>query len=306
MNLYAPPPVINSEIFARVPDNLRKPRRTDWADINAGGRELDCFLEGPSFDRDGNLYLVDIPNGRIFRVSPQGDFQVVCEYDGEPNGLKIRKDGQIFLADYKNGIMRLDPGSGQVSPYVTRRRLEPFKGCNDLVFHSSGDLFFTDQGQTGFQDPSGRVFKYTTAGELRQVLGGIPSPNGLVFNPAESILYVAVTRANAVWRLPIMPDGEVSKVGLFVQLSGGLAGPDGLAVDEEGSLAVCHAGLGVVWLFSWLGEPLFRIQSCAGLSTTNLAYGGPERKSVFITESETGTVLRAELPVAGQVMHSHR
>ena len=183
MPLFAPPPVIGTEVFARLPDRYRKARRTTWADINAGGRELESFLEGPSFDRQGNLYVVDIPHGRIFRVSPRGDFDLVSEYDGEPNGLKIRKDGQIFIADYKQGILHLDPASGQVTPHVTRRRLEPFKGCNDLLFASSGELYFTDQGQTGYQDPSGRVFKLTLAGELRQVLGGIPSPNGLVFNP---------------------------------------------------------------------------------------------------------------------------
>jgi gluconolactonase len=306
MSLFPPPDVVNTEVFARVPDKLRTRRLTEWSKINAGGQEIDTFLEGPSFDREGNLYLVDIPNGRIFRVSPQGDFSVVTEYDGEPNGLKIRGDGQIFIADYKNGILHLDPASGKVTPHVTRYRLEPFKGCNDLVFHSNGDIYFTDQGQTGYQDPTGRVFRYTTAGRLEQVLGGIPSPNGLVFNPAEKILYLAVTRANAVWRLPLMPDGGVSKVGLFVQLSGGLGGPDGLAVDREGGLLVCHAGMGAAWLFSRLGEPRFRIQSCTGLMTTNVAYGGKGNASVYITESETGTVLKADLPVAGQPMISHR
>ena len=305
MNLFAPPPVLKTEVFARVPDKYRKPRATVWGAVNAGGAHLDSFLEGPSFDRQGNLYVVDIPFGRIFRVSPKGDFDLVAEYDGEPNGLKIRQDGQIFIADYKNGIMHLDPATGKVTPHCTRYRLEPFKGCNDLVFTRNGDMYFTDQGQTGLQDPSGRVFRLTAAGRLEVVLGGIPSPNGLVFNPEETILFLAVTRANAVWRLPFAPDGGVTKVGVYLQLSGSLGGPDGMAMDREGNLSVCHVGLGVVWLFSRLGEPLFRIQSCAGIRTTNVAYGGPEGKTLFITESETGSILRAELPVAGQPMHSH-
>ena len=65
------------------------------------------------------------------------------------------------------------------------------------------------------------------------------------------------------------------------------------------------AGLGTVWLFSRLGEPLYRVRSCAGLATTNVAYGGPERKHLYITESETGTILVARLPVAGRPMYSH-
>jgi gluconolactonase len=78
-----------------------------------------------------------------------------------------------------------------------------------------------------------------------------------------------------------------------------------MAMDDEDNLAVCHVGMGAVWLFSRLGEPLFRIKSCAGLGTTNCAYGGPGRRSLFITESSTGSVLRAELPVAGRAMFSH-
>jgi gluconolactonase len=106
-----------------------------------------------------------------------------------------------------------------------------------------------------------------------------------------------------VWRVPLMPDSTASKVGIFVQLSGGLGGPDGLAMDDDDNLAIAHAGLGTVWLFSRLGEPLYRIRSCTGLATTNLAYGGPDRKSLYITESETGTILVAKLPVPGRVMY---
>lgn len=75
------------------------------------------------------------------------------------------------------------------------------------------------------------------------LLDNVPSPNGIALDPAETTLYVAVTRANAVWRVPLMADGTVAKVGNFIQLSGG-GGPDGLAVDSEGNLAVAHIVLG--------------------------------------------------------------
>jgi gluconolactonase len=105
--------------------------------------------------------------------------------------------------------------------------------------------------------------------------------------------------------VPLSPDGSIGRVGIFIQLSGG-TGPDGMAMDESDNLAVCHVGLGTVWLFSHLGEPLYRIRSCAGLQTTNCAYGGKDGTSLFITESATGSVLRAELQVAGRAMFSHR
>lgn len=303
--MFSPPPIIQAEVFARLPEGLRRTGCTaDWLRVQRRGAEMDSFLEGPSFDREGNLYLVDIPYGRVMRVTPSGEFGLVAEYDGEPNGLKFHKDGRAFIADHKNGIMVLDPASGRVEPFFDRPVLERFKGVNDLFFAENGDLYFTDQGQTGLQDPSGRLYRLRPDGELDCLLDTVPSPNGLVLDPSGSSVLLAVTRGNSVWRVPLLLDGRASKVGIFLSLSGGV-GPDGLALDEEGNLAVCHAGMGVVWIFSPTGEPIYRIQSPTGPLVTNCAYGGAERRSLFITESESGTILRAELPVSGRLMYSH-
>jgi gluconolactonase len=112
-----------------------------------------------------------------------------------------------------------------------------------------------------------------------------------------------VTRANAVWRIPLDEATGVSKVGLFVQLF--CPGPDGLALDEEGNVAVTHPGLGLVWLFSKRGEPLYQVKSCAGEMTTNLAYGGADRKTLYVVDSGKANILTARMPVAGKLMYSH-
>ncbi|MDH2435414.1 hypothetical protein QCD60_23095 [Pokkaliibacter sp. MBI-7] len=101
---------------------------SDRIRANKPGQSVPSFLEGPSFDRQGYLYVTDIPYGRIFRISPQRDWQLIAEYDGWPNGLKIHKDGRIFIADYKNGILLLDPDTKKISPVLTHRRSEGFKG----------------------------------------------------------------------------------------------------------------------------------------------------------------------------------
>ncbi|MGE0212916.1 MAG: SMP-30/gluconolactonase/LRE family protein [Parvibaculaceae bacterium] len=303
--MFATPPDIETRVFARIPDRYRiSGRPSVWIDAQRGGLPTDCFLEGPSFDRAGNLYVVDVPWGRIFRISPTGEVELACEYDGEPNGLKIHRDGRIFIADFRRGILELDPATGTVKIVADRLGVEHFKGVNDLVFASNGDLYFTDQGHTGLHDPSGRVYRLKADGRFEIVLQGIPSPNGLAFSPDESVLYVNVTRDNAVWRVPLLPSGVAYKVGAFIRLSGG-TGPDGLAVDEEGGLAVAHIGLGCVWLFDRFGEPVARIRSCAGRATTNVAFGGAGRKQLYITESDTGQVLVADVPVAGRLMFSH-
>lgn len=304
--MFAAPPVVATTVFARIPDRFRISGRSNrWIDVQRGGAATGCFLEGPSFDRDGRLYVVDVAWGRIFRIAADGEVELYTEYDGEPNGLKIHRDGRLFVADYRHGIMVVDPQSRAVTPFLDRAVLDRFKGVNDLVFASNGDLYFTDQGLTGLHDPTGRLYRVRVDGQLDCLLDNIPSPNGLVLNLDESAVFVNVTRGNCVWRAPLLPNGMPFKVGVFVQLSGGMGGPDGLAIDVAGNLAVAHIGMGVVWLFSRLGEPLARINSCEGLATTNVAYGGGDNKSLYITESESGTVLVARLDVPGRTMYSH-
>lgn len=304
--MYPAPPEITAEVFTEVPAALRfKARTSPWLYARGDGT-AHSFLEGPSFDRAGNLWLTDIPFGRIFRVSPAGEWTVVAEYDGEPNGLKFHKDGWAAITDAKQGLLRLDPATGAVTPLLPRVRREGFRGVNDCTFAMNGDLYFTDQGQTGLHDPQGRVYRLRAGADQPDLLvSNGPSPNGLVLSPDQHTLYVAMTRDNAVWRVPITPDGGVIRVGRFIAMSGGLAGPDGMAMDTAGNLIVAHAGMGTVWVFSKLGEPLLRIRSPRGLGTTNVTFGGADMRDLFITESESGTVLRARLDTPGVRLFSH-
>lgn len=304
--MFAAPKNIETEVFARLPDEFRGcDPENEWVASQPAGSPPHSVLEGPSFDREGNLWCVDIPNGRVFRITPDGRFHLVTEYDGWPNGLKIHRDGRIFIADYKNGIMLLDPVNGKVTPYLVRANLERFKAVNDLFFARNGDLYFTDQGMTGLHDPSGRLFRVRANGQIDCLLDNVPSPNGLVMNLDESMVYLAVTRGNCVWRVPLRRDGGVAKVGIYVQLSGGWGGPDGLALDQAGDLAVAHVGMGSVWIFDARGEPVSRVRSCAENHTTNLAYGGPDGRTLFITESGSGCILKARVDHPGKVMYSH-
>ena len=297
MYLDQPPLLIETKVFSAVPDQFRrKGVRSTWADANRPGQPTDCFIEGPSFDAEGNLYIVDIPFGRVFRIAPDGAWTLVVEYDGWPNGLKIHPDGRILVADYRHGIMQLDASAGRMQPVLTARNSESFKGCNDLHIASNGDIYFTDQGQTGLHDPTGRVYRLSPSGKLDCLIDTGVSPNGLVLDPGETVLFVAMTRDNAVWRLPLMKDGSVSKVGRFCSTFGS-SGPDGLTMDGKGRLFVAHASLGHVFVFAPNGELIARIKSCAGQSCTNVAIGGADRDRLYITESVTGTVLVADISV---------
>jgi gluconolactonase len=294
MYLETPPRLIATQVFSAMPAEFRRSVRSEWGDANRPGASTDSFIEGPSFDASGNLYIVDIPFGRIFRISPDGKWTLVVEYEGWPNGLKIDAGGCILVADYMHGLMECDARAGKMRPILTARNSESFKGCNDIHIARNGDIYFTDQGQTGLHDPTGRVYRMRTSGQLDCLIHTGISPNGLVLDPDEGVLFVAMTRDNAVWRAPFMKDGSVSKVGRFCSLFGP-SGPDGMTMDGKGRLFVGHASLGHVFVFAPNGELIARIKSCAGGACTNVAIGGAKRDRLYITESATGTVLVADI-----------
>ena len=299
MFLLQPPDVRETEVFTRMPDRFRRTgARSDWADANRGGQPTDSFLEGPVHDAAGNLYVTDIPFGRIFRIDPRGEWEQVAEWAGEPNGMKFLNERELLITDYLNGLMVCEVASGAVRPFLERRNSERFKGVNDLTFDSRGNLYFTDQGQTGLHDPTGRLYRLRPSGELDLLLANVPSPNGVALSADERVLYLGVTRANQVWRVPLVPDGSVAKVSAFFT-SYGPSGPDGLAVDQRGRVIVANPGLGVAWVLNHKAEPKTVLRSCAGASLTNVAFGGPERKTLYCTESISGSVLRAELDAPG-------
>lgn len=302
MFLLQPPQIRDLETFTAMPADLRRAERSEWSDANRGGMVTDSFLEGPVFDDAGNLYVSDIPWGRIFRIDPQGAWSLVAEYDGEPNGMKFLDAGTLLITDYKNGLVRLDVATGQVSPYLERRNSERFKGVNDLVFDAVGNLYFTDQGQSGLHDPSGRLYRLRPNGQLDLLLHNVPSPNGVALSPDGRVLYLAVTRGNCVWRVPLLPDGSVAKVSQFFT-SYGPSGPDGLAVDAQGRLLVANPGLGVVWVLNGRAEPELVLRGVPGSSTTNLAFGGEGRRTLYVTDSTHGRVLRTTLEAAGLPLH---
>ena len=302
MFLLQQPAVREAEVFTTMPERFRRTGvRSAWADANRGGQPTDSFLEGPVFDAAGNLYVTDIPFGRVFRIDPGGTWALVGEWDGEPNGMKFLSPGELLVTDYRNGLVVLDIRSGQLRPFLERRNSERFKGVNDLVFDARGNLYFTDQGQTGLHDPTGRVYRLAPDGRLDLLLSNVPSPNGIVLSPDERFLFVAATRGNCVWRMPLLPDGSVAKAGQFFT-SYGPSGPDGLAMDEEGRLLVANPGLGYVWVLNRFAEPEIVLKGPRGASLTNLAFGGPDRKAVYCTDSTHGNVLMARLEVPGRAL----
>ncbi len=299
---FTAPEIIEARVLTRLPDAFRQPRKTAWSAANKPGQLIDCFLEGPSFDRQGRLWVTDIPNGRIFCIDTDLQWSLAAEYDGWPNGSAFHRDGSLWIADYRHGLLRLEPGASQPQGVLEHRNSESFRGVNDLTFDCQGRCWFTDQGQSGLHEPSGRVYRLDLDGRLDVMLQNAPSPNGLALSPDESAIYLAVTRANAIWRAPLVGAG-LSKMGHF-QGFFGASGPDGLAVDEQGRLAVGHASLRGAFVLNALGEITHYVRSPVGATVTNLAFR-PGTCQLVMVESQTGTILEADLPSPGLALYSH-
>lgn len=140
MPFFSPPPLRTTAIWARLPDAFRKPHSNEWTRYNARGKALHSLLEGPALDAQGRLYVCDVPFGRIFRIDPDSrEWTLVVQYDGWPNGLKVAADGTLYVADYKRGLLSIDPSTGRVTTLAARYLSEGLKGINDLCLTPSGE-----------------------------------------------------------------------------------------------------------------------------------------------------------------------
>ena len=244
------------------------------------------FPEGPAFDRNGNLFVVNVETGDISKISPEGDVKIFINTGGSPNGAKFHTSGDLYVADRKKGVIAICPDR-KIRVIVDNYQDKKFNGPNDLIFDSRGNLYFTDPHGSSAENPFGCVYRVSSLGEITCLASGLAFPNGLVLSRNEKYLFVADTRKNRILRYVLDPP---VRSYVFSHLSGGW-GPDGMAFDVAGNLYVAHYGGGNVVILNPEGELIERI-SVGGLYPTNVAFGGPGRTTLYVTEVETGSVYR--------------
>ena len=145
------------------------------------------FLEGPLFDREGTLWLVEVLGGWLSRVEGDKVVRVVqATPDSQPQGTALHKDGRIFITDRRLGVWTYEPKTKKVDLLIRYFHGQPFKGPNDLTFDDDGNLYFTDAWQTGADDPSGALFMADAASgyrKLTKLIGNLAMPNGVGIAP---------------------------------------------------------------------------------------------------------------------------
>jgi gluconolactonase len=268
-----------------------------------------AWSEGPVWDRKaGALLFSDIPNNVINKWAPgQGvtPFLKPAGYTGkepftgrEPgsNGLTFDSQGRLVLCMHGDRrVARLTPGR-TFETLADRYEGKRLNSPNDLVYHSSGALYFTDPPYglpKTFEDP-GRELEFTgvyrlgTDGKLTLLTKELKAPNGLAFSPDEKTLYVAQSHRDApIWMAyPVNSDGTLGAGRLFADASAAAkakkpGAPDGLKVDEKGNLFA--TGPGGVWVIAPDGTHLGTIET--GVPTANCAWGD-DGSVLYITAND--------------------
>lgn len=284
---------LTATLWSALPDDLHhRGTPSDWAKMTRPGQTMHSFLEAAFFDAEHNLWLSDVPYGRVFRISPDGIWTQVHQIDGEPHAMRIAPDGRHIAVDYRHGLIAL---TGETTFDILSTGTPAFLGLSDMTYGPDGALWFTDSGRSSLSDPCGRVYRWQD-GDLRLVLACVPYSNGIAVSPDNAWVYVAATRANQVWKFATrLPDTGPPMVGTYLQLSGGL-GPDGLACNAMGWLAVAQAQAGRAYVFDALGDPIAEVRLPRGLWTTSVTFDPNDPQRLLIVDAQFGGVFTCHIP----------
>jgi gluconolactonase len=255
--------------------------------------------EGPAFAADGALYFVNWLSSSINRLGADGVVTELVNTGGIPAGLAFHRDGTLYCADEGeriHGVIRIAPDR-TFHAVVDSFEGKALNGANDLVFDRNGVLYFSDPWGSSLDRPIGAFYRAFPDGRLERLDADLAFPNGVALDPSESAVYLAETYRNQILRYALGRDGSVGKPVVYARLAYP-PGPDGMAFDAAGNLYVAHYGAGTVDVFDADGWPRERIP-VPGQRVTNLAFGGPSRDELVITECETAAVYRTKLGEPG-------
>ncbi len=309
-------------------------RKTEHRDIMADTRtptpiaEGLLFPEGPIAMPDGSVILVEIARGTLSRVY-DGKTDVVANLGGGPNGAAIGPDGAVYVCNnggfqwhehngrlypgeepesYGGGrIERVDLTTGAVDILYTHCEGQPLRGPNDIVFDAQGGFWFTDHGKMRprERDRTGVFYAKADGSFIEEKIFPLDGPNGIGLAPDEREVYVAETHSGRLWAYPLAAPGQLANAqgdrpdgGRLINGRAGYFLFDSLAVEDCGNVCVATIVDGGITVLSPNGaEPDF--VPMPDRLTTNIAFGGEDLKTAYITLSSTGQLVSVPWPRKG-------
>ncbi|RAK03243.1 gluconolactonase [Larkinella arboricola] len=244
------------------------------------------FTEGPAVNKKGDIYFTDQPNDKIWKYDTDGNLSLYMDKTGRSNGLYFDQKGNLIAcADEKDELWSISP-KGKVTVLLADFEGKRLNGPNDLWIDPKGGIYFTDPyyqrdyWQRTKPDLDGQKVYYLPKGKKQPVIvdDKLMQPNGIVGTPDGKFLYVADIRDNKTYKYQINNDGSLTNRQLFVP-----QGSDGMTLDEQGNLYLSGKG---VTIYSPNGEKLQTIP-VPSRWVGNICFGGKDRKTLFITASES-------------------
>jgi len=254
-------------------------------------------IEGPAVGSDGHLYLVNFEReGTIGRVTSthegKGEAELFIELpEGSiGNGIRFDADGFMYVADYVgHNILRIEMATKEVDVHAHNPSMNQ---PNDIAISASGVLYASDPK---WADDSGQLWRIDRDGSTHLLQADMGTTNGIEISPDDKHLYVNESVQSRIWVFDLLANGDLANKRLLIDFTD--HGMDGMRSDSEGNLYVARYGAGVIAVVSPTGE-LLREVPLKGKKPTNLAFGGDDGKTVYVTLQERGAIetFRAEFP----------
>lgn len=248
-------------------------------------KQFTTNCEGPAVDAQGNLYAVNYNHdGSIAIIAPGKEVALYLDLPAGSvgNGIRFNKAGFMFVADFRgHNLLMVNPADKKVSVFA---HSDQFNQPNDLAISNSGIIFLSDPN---WQDGTGKIWKVMPDGTLKLLEEGMGTTNGIEVSPDDKHLYVNESIQQRIWQYDLDEDGNISNKKLFAQFND--FGLDGMRCDCKGNLYVTRYDKGCVAIFSASGMLIREVQM-KGKKTSNVSFGGPDGKTVFVTLQDRGCI----------------
>lgn len=235
-------------------------------------------IEGPAFDKQGNLYVVNFQkDGTIGLVKPDGSVElfITLPEGSTANAIQFDSKGNMYLADFTgHNVLRVDMKTKKIDVYVHN---DSFNQPNDICVNKKDQLFASDPN---WKESTGKLWRIDKGGKAVLLTDQMGTTNGIALSPDEKTLYVNESVQRKIWSFAVDKKGNLSNKTLFAEFTD--FGFDGMKCDSKGNLYVTRYGKGVIAVLDSKGK-LIREVELKGKRCSNLVFGGLNGKLVFVT-----------------------
>lgn len=250
-------------------------------------------IEGPACDAEGNLYAVNFARqSTMGKVTPAGEASVFLELpEGScGNGTRFDSRGRMLIADYTgHNILRVDMATKKIDVLAHEPKMNQ---PNDIAI-TAGDIVFASDPNWG--NSTGQIWRITAEGKVTLLETEMGTTNGIEVSPDEKTLYVNESVQRNIWAYDLSETGEISNKRLLIQFPD--FGMDGMRCDAEGNLYVTRYDKGTIAKITPQGKVLREV-TLTGKKPSNIAFGGPDGRTCYVTIADRGNVetFRVEQP----------